>query len=193
MRDSGILAIRLTVGGYLAVHGAQKLFGTFDGPGLDDAAVAFEYMGLTPGKPFATLAATSEFVGGVLTATGVAWPTGPVAIAGAMAVASSVHWDNGPLALKGGYELPLTDMAVALGLAIIGPGRYRLGPHLPRKLARLTVLGATALSAYSISKVMAHKRTAAPQPAAPAAAAPEPAAAAAGSAEPGQVGEEALP
>jgi putative oxidoreductase len=185
MRDSGILAIRLTLGSYLAVHGAQKLFGTFDGPGLDNAAVMFEQLGLEPGKPFATLAATSEFVGGILTATGVAWPAGPAAIAGAMAVATSVHWENGPMALKGGYELPLTDALVALGLAIAGPGRYRLGPHLPRGLTRLTVFGAAGMSAYCISKVMAKKKSPAPSAAAPAAAA--------GSAEPGQVGEEALP
>jgi putative oxidoreductase len=186
MRDSGILAIRLTLGSYLAVHGAQKLFGTFDGPGLDNAAVGFEHMGLKPGKPFATLAATSELVGGVLTATGVAWPAGPVAIAGAMAVATSVHWDAGPMGQKGGYELPLTDMVVALGLAIIGPGRYRLGPHLPRGLTRLTALGATAMSAYSISKVMANKKSAAAAPAPGAAElAAEP--------EPDTVAEEVLP
>jgi putative oxidoreductase len=185
MRDSGTLAIRITLGSYLAVHGAQKLFGAFDGPGLDNAAAMFDQLGLQPGKPFATLAATSELAGGVLTATGVAWPAGPVAIAGAMAVASSVHWDNGPMALKGGYELPLTDMVVALGLAIIGPGRYRLGPHLPRRLTRLIVLGAAATSAYCISKVTAAKKTAAPQPAAPAAPAETSAA--------GQASEQARP
>jgi putative oxidoreductase len=165
MRDSGILVMRLTLGSYLAVHGAQKLFGTFDGPGIDNAAIGFEHMGLKPGKPFATLAATSELVGGVLTATGVAWPAGPVAIAGVMAVATAVHWDAGPMALKGGYELSLTNLAVALGLAITGSGHYRLGPHLPRRLTRLTVLGAAALSGYSISKVLANKKV----PAAPAA------------------------
>jgi hypothetical protein len=32
MRNVTLLGTRLVVGGYLAVHGAQKLFGTFWGP-----------------------------------------------------------------------------------------------------------------------------------------------------------------
>jgi putative oxidoreductase len=166
VRDAGILALRLAIGGYLAAHGAQKLFGHFDGPGLDKAAVGFEHMGLRPGKPFAALAATSELAGGVLTATGLASPVGPVTIAGAMAVAVAVHMENGAMGQKGGYELPLTDLIASLALAATGPGRYsldRLLPgRLPRRFVLLTVLGASALSAYSASKVLEQKRTAAP-------------------------------
>jgi putative oxidoreductase len=169
MRDSGILALRLTVGGYLAVHGAQKLFGHFDGPGLDKAGTGFDKMGLRPGKPFAALAATSELTGGILTATGLAFPVGPVVIASAMAVAIAVHSDKGAMGQKGGYELPLTDMVAALTLAMTGPGRYSLDRilpgRLPRRLVRLTVLGAIALSGYSASKVIGQKRaTATPEP-----------------------------
>lgn len=57
MRDIALLGARLVVGGYLAVHGAQKLFGAFGGAGLDRAGAGFERMGLTPGKPMAALAA----------------------------------------------------------------------------------------------------------------------------------------
>ena len=32
MRNVALLGTRLVVGSYLAVHGAQKLFGTFGGP-----------------------------------------------------------------------------------------------------------------------------------------------------------------
>jgi putative oxidoreductase len=161
-RDSGILLVRLTLGSYLAVHGAQKLFGAFGGPGLEPAGAFFEQVGLKPGKPFATLAAASELTGGVLTATGLAYPVGPVAIAGAMAVASSVHSDNGPMGQKGGYELPLTDMLAAVALALTGPGRYSLDSvfrlKLPRALVRLTVIGAAAISTYCTAKVLRQKR-----------------------------------
>jgi putative oxidoreductase len=164
MRDSGLLALRFTVGSYLAVHGAQKLFGHFDGPGLDKAGMRFEGMGLKPGKPFAALAATSELTGGVLTAVGLGSPVGPVMIAGAMAVAIVVHSEKGAMGQKGGYELPLTDLAAALALAITGPGRYSLDRilpgRLPRGLVRLTVLGATVLSGYSASKVLGHRKAA---------------------------------
>ncbi len=136
MRDTGLLSLRLTLGGYLAVHGAQKLFGHFDGPGLDKAGAGFEHMGLRPGKAFATLAATSELGGGLLTAAGLGYPVGPVAIAGAMAVASAVHSDKGAMGQKGGYELPLTNMAAAVALALTGPGRYSLDSALGFRLSR---------------------------------------------------------
>jgi len=178
VHDAGILALRLTLGGYLAVHGAQKLFGHFDGPGLDQAGAGFEQMGLRPGKPFAALAGTSELAGGLLTATGLGYPVGPVTIAAAMAVAVSVHKENGAMGLKGGYELPLTDLVAALALAATGPGRYSLDRvlpgRLPRDLVRLTVMGAAALSAFSVSKVLENTR-AAPPPAASSGEEPEPA------------------
>ena len=161
-RDSGILIVRLTLGSYLAVHGAQKLFGAFGGPGLEPAGAFFEQVGLKPGKAFATLAAVTELTGGVLTAAGLAYPVGPVAIAGAMAVASSVHSDNGPMGQDGGYELPLTDMLASVALALTGPGRYSVDSvfrlKLPRALVRLTVVGAAAISTYCTAKVLRQKR-----------------------------------
>ncbi|MDQ6949888.1 MAG: DoxX family protein [Actinomycetota bacterium] len=164
MRDCGLLALRVTVGGYLAVHGAQKLFGHFDGPGLDTAGISFEHMGLQPGKPFATLAGTTELAGGLLTATGLGSPIGPIAVAGAMAVAVAVHSDKGAMGQKGGFELPLTDMIAALALAATGPGRYSLDrllrARVPKSLVGLTLLSAAVLSGYSASKVIEHKQEA---------------------------------
>jgi putative oxidoreductase len=176
MRDAALLGLRLTVGGYLAAHGAQKLFGSLDGPGLDKAGAGFERIGLQPGKAFATLAGAAEFAGGLLTAAGVAEPVGPVAIAGAMAVASLTHADKGPMMQKGGFELPAAYLASALALAAHGPGRYSLehvtGIRLPRSLAKLTIAGAAALTAYSAAQVVRSKRAARAAVAAPATPAP---------------------
>jgi putative oxidoreductase len=69
-RDTGRLAGRVVLGSYLAVHGAQKLFGAFGGHGLDATAVGFDSLGLTPGLQMATLAGASELAGGLLTVTG---------------------------------------------------------------------------------------------------------------------------
>ena len=33
LADTALLGLRGVVGGYVAAHGAQKLFGSFDGPG----------------------------------------------------------------------------------------------------------------------------------------------------------------
>jgi uncharacterized membrane protein YphA (DoxX/SURF4 family) len=101
MRSALLLGARAVVGGYLAVHGAQKLFGAFGGPGLDKAAAGFERIGLAPGRQMAALAGVTELGGGLLTAAGLADPAGPLAIIGAMTVAAATHRANGPLAAKG--------------------------------------------------------------------------------------------
>jgi putative oxidoreductase len=171
MRDSGLLGLRLTLGGYLAAHGAQKLFGALDGPGLEATGKGFHHVGLRPGTAMAALAGGSEFVGGLLTAAGLADPVGPVAIVGAMTVATTVHGDKGPMAAKGGYEQALTNLAAALALAATGPGRYSLdallGRRLPTSLRVLTVAGAAALTAYSASAVVRTRRQRALDVAAP--------------------------
>lgn len=156
--DTLILGSRLVLGGYVAVHGAQKLFGAFDGPGLEQAGQGFEHLGLTPGKPMAALAGGSELVGGALIAAGAAHPLGPIAVGGAMTVASLVHAPQGPMGQKGGYEQAATNLAFAGLLAAVGTGRYSLGRHLPKRLATLAFVGAAGLTAASVAKVVRKRR-----------------------------------
>jgi putative oxidoreductase len=177
MRDVALLGARLVLGGYLAVHGAQKLFGAFGGGGLDKTGAGFERMGLTPGKPMAALAGATEFGGGLLTATGVADPAGPLAIMGVMSVAATTHRANGPLNANRGFELPLTNMAAAAALAAAGPGRLRLGPGLPRRLAVLGAVAGGVMSAVSLTKLLSAPSVPAAPPAPEPAGAPSPSAA----------------
>lgn len=58
--DIGLLALRLTTGGLLAGHGAQKLFGWFGGHGVAGTAGWLESLGLRPGKPWALAAGCSR-------------------------------------------------------------------------------------------------------------------------------------
>jgi putative oxidoreductase len=154
MRDVGLLILRVTTGGLLAGHGAQKLFGWFGGPGLKGTAGFLESMGLTPGKRWATAASLSEFGGGLLTALGLFHPLGPMAEMGAMTMATAkAHWGKPIWASAGGAELPLVDMASALTITLAGPGRFSLdrlfGIRMPRWLiisvavveAVMTVIG----------------------------------------------------
>ncbi|MGO8874128.1 MAG: DoxX family protein [Acidimicrobiales bacterium] len=154
MRDVGVLATRVVVGGYLAVHGAQKLFGAFGGHGLDVTTAGFEAMGMRPGRAMATLAGASELGGGILTITGIADPLGPMTIAGTMAVATAVHRKQGPLSQNGGFELPLTNLAAAVALMSSGAGRFRLGPRLPRPLVRVAAGVGAALAAVSLFQLL---------------------------------------
>jgi putative oxidoreductase len=158
MRDVILFGTRLVVGSYLAVHGAQKLFGAFGGGGLDKTAAGFEHIGLTPGRPMATIAGVTELGGGVLTIAGVADPAGPLAIMGAMSVAATTHRANGPLAANRGFELPLTNLAAAAALAVAGPGRIRLSPPLRRELTALVVVGGTAMAAASVARMLTASR-----------------------------------
>jgi putative oxidoreductase len=139
MRNMALLGTRLVLGGYLAVHGAQKLFGVLGGPGLDKAGAGFDRIGLSPGKQMAAAAGITELAGGVLTAAGIADPAGPLAIMGAMSIAAVTHRANGPLSAKGGFELPLTNLAAATALLATGTGKFRLGPRCPGRSPRWRV------------------------------------------------------
>ena len=162
MRNVTSLA-RVVLGGYLAVHGAQKLFGAFDGPGIEGTAKGFEQIGLTPAKEMATLAGAAEFGGGILTATGIAEPLGPIALAGAMTVATLVHRKGGPMAAKGGFELPLTNLALAAVLIAAGPaGHHRFGVRLPKLATAAVVVGAVGLTGVAAAKHVNHTRNPAP-------------------------------
>jgi putative oxidoreductase len=169
MRDVMLLGTRLVLGSYLAVHGAQKLFGAFGGPGLERAGAGFERIGLTPGKPMAALAGATELGGGLLTVAGVADPAGPLAIIGAMTVASATHRASGPLAANRGFELPLTNLAAAAALAAAGPGRFRIGPPLSRRLTTAVVAGGGVMAAASLAKMLTAARGQAAAPPGPAA------------------------
>jgi putative oxidoreductase len=175
MRNLALLTGRLVLGGYLVVHGAQKLFGAFGGSGLEAAGAGFEKLGLTPGKQQATLAGVSELGGGVLTAAGIGFPLGPIAIAGAMAVATATKLDQGPHLKDGGYELPLTNFALASVLAATGPGALRAGPSLSKGLTRLVGLGAAAMTGVALAQVLAARK---PEPVVDLTETPEPAVAA---------------
>ena len=165
MRNAYLLATRLVVGSYLAVHGAQKLFGVFGGHGLDKTAAGFERMGLRPGRPMAVAAGITELGGGVLTAAGIADPAGPLAIMGTMAVATTVHREKGPMSARGGFELPLTNLVAAAALTAAGPGRFRLTPGLPRPVAAAATVGGGLVAAGLVARMLTAKPA---DPAAPA-------------------------
>lgn len=158
MRHVGLFLARVVFGCYLAAHGAQKLFGAFGGHGLEATGAGFDKMGMKPGKLMAAVAGASELGGGLLTATGIADPLGPLMIAGTMSVASTVHRKSGPLMSNGGFELPLTNMAMAVALMSAGPGVLRFGPHLSKSLIRKAALGGVILAGASIAQMLIASR-----------------------------------
>jgi putative oxidoreductase len=131
LNDLGLLTLRGATGALLAGHGAQKLFGWYGGHGLEGTSDWLESMGMRPGKRWAMAAGTSEFGGGVLTALGLGGGVGPAMTLGAMEMATRMaHWGKPIWVTSGGAELPVTNMAVAIALALSGPGKYSLDSAL---------------------------------------------------------------
>ncbi|QIZ06119.1 DoxX family protein [Priestia megaterium] len=127
MINIGLLIIRLVIGLLFVGHGAQKLFGWFGGYGLKGTGGWFESIGMKPGVTMALLAGLAELIGGILFALGLLTPLAGIMIAGTMAMAIvKVHAPNGLWATANGYEYNLTLLAVAIGIALVGPGKYAL-------------------------------------------------------------------
>jgi putative oxidoreductase len=146
VNDSAPFIVRLAQGSLMAGHGAQKLFGSFGGPGLEGTSGFMEMLGMRPGRPWAYLAGLSEFGGGVLTALGLLNPLGQLGVIGAMSMATrKAHWGKPLWVTEGGAELPLLNIAVSTALMIREPDRYSLdrllGIRLPAWVRPLGLVG----------------------------------------------------
>ena len=156
MKDVGLLIARLSAGALVAGHGAQKLFGWFEGPGWQSwTSLTESMMGMRPGRFGGTILAAGEFGGGTLTALGLLNPLGPVGLIAAMlGAAYKGHWGKPIWASKGGAELAVSFLATAVAGGTQRPGRYALdallGGRLPRWLTVLTVLGRAGLLAETV-------------------------------------------
>jgi len=151
----GRLLLRTTVGGFFVGHGTQKLFGAFDGPGLEETASSFESMGIRPGKVQAIMAGVGELAGGAGVALGYRTPLASSAVVAAMLTAiQKVHGKNGPWAQKGGFEYNAVLAAAAVALAEVGPGPISLDAlrgkeRVGTKWALLSIGLGTAGAAFS--------------------------------------------
>ncbi|GAA2080689.1 DoxX family membrane protein [Streptomyces albiaxialis] len=128
--DTGLLVIRLVVGLSLAAHGTQKLFGWFDGNGLDGTEQFFASVGYPSAGAMAVVAGLTEALGGLGLALGLLTPLAGAAVLGTMINAIAVTWDDGYLS-PDGFEYAFVLAAAAGALALTGPGRYAVDRALP--------------------------------------------------------------
>lgn len=145
-RDLGLFVARGAVGGAVAAHGYQKLFGWFGGGGIDGTADMFAKMGFDPPRQHALAAGLAEGVGGTMLALGAATPAAAAAVAGNMGVAASLHRSNGFFASGGGLELPATFGALAAALALTGPGNLSVDRLFKHRYSK-SWMGLAALAA----------------------------------------------
>lgn len=125
--DEGLLLLRVLVGVTFALHGAQKLFGWFGGGGISGTAGWFASLGFGGGRAAAVLAGMGELAGGLGLAAGLFTPLSAAAVAGTMTTAALVNnADAGFWSVNKGWELNGYLIAVALAVAVTGPGAYSL-------------------------------------------------------------------
>ncbi|WP_374935884.1 DoxX family protein [Streptomyces sp. SM14] len=155
--DLGLLLLRLGIGLTMAAHGAQKLFGWFDGGGLDGTGEFFTFLGYPAGDTMALVAGLAETLGGLGLALGALTPLAGAAVVGTLINAIfSAHADDPFL---GGYELPLVLAVGAAALALTGPGRYAVDRFLPlptalREHRLVHGLGALALAVVAAAVLL---------------------------------------
>lgn len=150
----GLLILRLVVGLTLAVHGTQKLFGWFSGPGLAKLKVGFEKQGYKPVWLWISFVILGEVGGGVSVALGFLTPLGAAGIFGAMFMATfKSHWKNGFIVSKGGYEYTLVLMAVSITIGLGGPGNYSLDALLRIPFPEALLFGVLAAAALLVDVI----------------------------------------
>ena len=123
----GLLILRIIGGLTIAAHGAQKLFGWFEGPGPTKLSQGFAKQGFKPAWLWVCLVILGELGGGLSVAFGFLTPLGAAGIFAAMFMAIfKSHWKNGFFNSKRGIEFPLQLLAIAVAIGIMGPGNYSL-------------------------------------------------------------------
>ena len=126
------LPIRLALAAVMIAHGAQKVLGSFNGPGFKTfigGNTPFGFM--RPAWLWLAIAALAELIGGLLVGLGFLTRVAAFLIACVMLTAIiGVHWNGGFFASNRGYEYPLTLLAMAIALLIAGGGQASIDKGL---------------------------------------------------------------
>ncbi|HET6972747.1 MAG TPA: DoxX family protein [Pyrinomonadaceae bacterium] len=119
------IPIRLGLAAVMIAHGAQKVLGSFNGPGFKTfISGTTPYGFMRPAWLWLAAAALSELIGGVLVGLGFLTRLGAFFIACVMLTAVvGVHLPGGFFAANRGYEYPLVLLAMSLALLISGGGQ----------------------------------------------------------------------
>lgn len=153
MNDFGLFGLRVVAGGYMVTHGLPKLR---DADG--EYAKSFESLGFHPGSTFVTQAGLVETLSGALIALGALGPVGPMMLLADMIVATvattarAKHFDPSK------HEVEALYAAIAVLLALSGPGKISLEGALDIRpfdaawLRYLSVGAALAGAAFMLSQ-----------------------------------------
>jgi len=120
--DAGLLIVRVVLGIIMLYHGWPKV------TNLGGIIEGFTGMGIPLPALAAIFATVAEVGGGLLLLLGVLTDVAGLLVAIDMLGAITfVHAKNGFAVNDGGFEWPLALLAMGLGIALAGPGRYSVG------------------------------------------------------------------
>jgi putative oxidoreductase len=128
-----LLIMRIACALPFIFHGSSILFGAFGGPGPHNFA-AFIRQPVAIGY----LVGLAQLAGGVAILLGALLRLGAVCVIIVMGGAIYlVHYPNGYDLAHNGMEYALTELLLAVGLLLAGPGKLSLGRFLPGPLQNL--------------------------------------------------------
>jgi putative oxidoreductase len=145
MSDVGLLVVRVVVGSFMASHGLPKLRDS-DG----EYAKSFEKLGFHPGSTFVRKAAAVETSAAALIALGLFGPLGPMLLLSDMIVAMASVAAREKKFTPNKHELEAAYAAVAVLLALSGPGRLAVD-----RLLRIDVFDKPSLRYTSLAAAVA--------------------------------------
>jgi len=123
--DLGLLGLRAVLGGIFVLHGLQKVFGLFGGPGIDGFAKSLESMGYRESVVLAWVTGVTELAGGGLVVLGLFTPLAAAGLLAVMANVIALKYKGGFFGPKG-VELELALAGMAFAALFAGPGRAAL-------------------------------------------------------------------
>ncbi|MBO0801775.1 MAG: DoxX family protein [Nocardiopsaceae bacterium] len=120
--DTAALVMRVVLGICFILHGGQKLFGLFGGPGIGGTAGFFATAGIPVPEASAYVAAILEFFGGIALLVGFLTVALSAALIIDMILAiATVTFSAG---FFGGWELNFYLIALLAALLLTGPGAW---------------------------------------------------------------------
>jgi putative oxidoreductase len=152
----GRLVARTVLGSLFVGHGAQKLFGSFGGPGLAGTDAMMESLELRPARVNSLAAGVTETLGGAMLVAGLGTPVAAAGLMGTMLTAiEKVHLPQGLWNSSGGYEYNLALIASLFLIVDEGPGDLSVDAALGREVSgprwALTALAAAAAGSALVS------------------------------------------
>jgi len=128
--------LRIMMGLIFMPHGAQKLFGMFGAPPMDQYVKFFSVMGSWSAHPgWVYYIGVLEFVGGFMMAIGFLTRLVAIQFVVFMGVAAFwANWPRGYFWTQGGIEAPLVWAAVCFFILAYGGGKWSVDRALGREI-----------------------------------------------------------